>query len=83
MNIDIDQPLFSETLCINEVSEITGFQRKSDQADWLSRNGWIFHVNNAGHPIIGRMYARLRLAGITSHNLVTHSLWNPDFSKLR
>lgn len=73
-------PLPSETLDPKEVAEITGCTRRGDQVEWLTSKGWIFHTNKANAPIVGRMYARLRMAGITPAALATTGGWVPDFS---
>ncbi|QRY82453.1 DUF4224 domain-containing protein [Pseudomonas sp. PDNC002] len=31
---------------------------------WLKANGWVYEVYAAGRPIVGRIYARLKLAGV-------------------
>lgn len=75
-------PLPSETLEPEEVVKITGCKQRGDQVAWLDRNSWLFHKNKAGDPIVGRMYARLRMAGINPIALTTSGGWVPDFSKL-
>lgn len=75
-------PLQSETLAPEEVAQITGCPRRSDQTQWLTRNHWAFHTTKAGEPIIGRMYARLKMAGINPTALMTTGGWVPDFSNL-
>jgi len=76
-------PLQSETLTPEEVAGITGCARRGDQVEWLTCNGWTFHKNKAGEPIIGRMYARLRMAGITPAAMATTGGWVPDFSGIQ
>ena len=83
MSAIFEMPIDSETLTTDEVAQITGCSRKSDQIEWLSCNGWIFHKNRAGEPIVGRLYARLKLAGITPASLTTSGGWVPDFSGIR
>ncbi len=75
-------PLNSETLSLDEVHEITGCARKSEQINWLMNNGWEFHTNRAGEPIVGRLFARLRLAGITPNTMSVRG-WVPDFSGIQ
>ncbi|MBP8277090.1 MAG: DUF4224 domain-containing protein [Propionivibrio sp.] len=75
-------PLPSETLTPEEIVAITGCARRGDQVEWLTLNGWTFHQNKAREPIVGRMYARLRMAGITPAALTTTGGWVPDFSSL-
>lgn len=71
MSAIFEIPIASETLAPDEIQEITGCARKGDQIEWLVNNSWEFHKNRAGEPIIGRMYARLRMAGITSVSMAT------------
>lgn len=57
--------LESETLTTDELQVITGCARKGDQVAWLESEGWTHFRNRGGDPVVGRLYARLRLAGIT------------------
>lgn len=75
-------PLMSEILSPEELAEITGAVRKADQTEWLTSNGWAFHRNRAGEPIVGRIYARLRMAGINPTSVLP-APGLPDFSKVR
>lgn len=79
--------LTSETLHADEVAEISGCQRRADQITWLERAGWVYHTNKAGTPIVGRMYARMRMAGINPSALTNASTsgssWSMDMSKVR
>lgn len=83
MSAIFEMVLASETLTPDEVSEISGSKRQNDQVEWLKRNGWAFHKNKAGAPIVGRLYARLKLAGIDAQVLTTNGGWSPDFSQVR
>ena len=83
MSAIFEMPIDSETLASDELTQITGCVRKGDQIEWLSCNGWTFHKNKAGEPIVGRLYARLRMAGITPAALTTTGGWVPDFSTIR
>lgn len=79
-------PIPSETLDEEEVSKISGCQRKTDQVEWLTKNGWVFFQNRAGMPIIGRLYARLKLSGINPAALASNnagSSWGMGMSKVR
>ena len=51
------------------------------QRTWLDANRWKYHTNRAGRPIVGRMYARLKLAGIEASALAPQA-WAPDFSQI-
>lgn len=87
MSAMFELPLPSETLSADEISDISGCSRKSDQIDWLKQNGWHYLKNRAGAPVIGRLYARLKLAGINPAALATIGVGSaggaPDFSKVR
>jgi len=77
-------PIQSETLSPDEVGEISGCARKSDQVDWLTSNRWVFFKNRAGTPVVGRLYARMRLAGINPSTLAgAADGWQLDVSKVR
>ena len=83
MNNLFDNSIQSETLTAEELETISGCCRKVDQIKWLQKNGWTFIKNRAGAPIIGRLYARLRLSGINPASLVSTPTWAPDLSKVR
>lgn len=85
MGAIFEMALPSETLSSDEVKEISGCSRNGDQIDWLRSNGWLFLQNRAGAPVIGRLYARLKLAGINPALLATPAAAGdgPDFSKIR
>lgn len=83
MSALFELPLASEALTQEEVVEITGCSRRSDQIAWLEAAGWTHVRNKAGEPIVGRLYVRLRLAGITPGALVSVGGWVPDFTSLR
>jgi len=83
MGAMFEMALPSETLAAEEVAQICGCQRKADQIEWLVKNGWTFHKNRAGDPIVGRMYARLKLSGINPQSMVASGGWTPDFSQVR
>jgi len=85
MSAMFELALPSETLEPDEVSKIAGCSRIGDQIEWLKKNGWVFFQNRAGAPVIGRLYARLKLAGINPATLAAPDAggWQPDFSKVR
>lgn len=83
MSAIFELSITSETLDDEEIGKITGAARKSDQIHWLDKNGWIFHKNRSGDPIVGRLYARLKLAGINPGALATQGGWVPDFSQVK
>ncbi|WP_095083349.1 DUF4224 domain-containing protein [Pseudomonas sp. Irchel s3h17] len=73
----------SETLAEEELAAITGYQIPSRQAGWLSKNGWEYVLTGARRPVVGRVYARLKLAGVkpSATNAVAET-WTLDLSKV-
>lgn len=73
----------SEFLTPEELEEITGYKHAGHQKDWLEKNSWTYVLNGSGKPIVGRWFARMRLAGVkpTETGALTTS-WQPDFSRL-
>jgi hypothetical protein len=65
----------SETLTLAELREITKAKRKSRILQWLKSNGWKHFENAAGEPVVGRVYARYKLAGMN----VPSSSVEPNF----
>lgn len=73
----------SETLADEELATITGYLLPSKQIQWLSINGWQYVLTGARRPIVGRVYARLKLAGVkpSATNTVTET-WSLDLSRV-
>lgn len=61
---DAANSLQSETLTEEELATITGYQLPSKQIQWLTNNHWEFVLTGARRPIVGRVYARMKLAGV-------------------
>lgn len=83
MTAIFEMPISSETLSQDEIVLITGCSRRADQVAWLQAEGWTFVKNKAAEPIVGRMYARLKLSGINPNTLTSPSGWAPDLNKIR
>ena len=47
-----------------ELEQLTGTPQRRLQVDWLQANGWVFFRTRSGQPVVGRLYANLRLANI-------------------
>jgi hypothetical protein len=75
--------LQSETLADEELATITGYQIPSKQILWLTENRWEFVLTGARRPIVGRVYARLKLAGVkpSGVNAVTET-WSLDLANV-
>lgn len=73
----------SETLADEELATITGYQIPSKQIHWLTENHWEFVLTGARRPIVGRVYARLKLAGVkpSAVNAVTE-IWSLDLANV-
>lgn len=83
MSAIFEMVLPTEMLGAEEVIQITGCVRRNDQISWLDAQGWTYVRTRAGEPIIGRMYARLKLAGISPQLLGAAEVRGPDMSKIR
>ncbi|PTR06162.1 uncharacterized protein DUF4224 [Nitrosospira sp. Nsp5] len=70
-----------EILNPEEVAAITGRIHRDAQLEWLTQHGWRSELSAAGRPIIGRWYARMKLAGIDLASLTPGKL--PDFGKIK
>jgi hypothetical protein len=44
-----------------EVADLTGYQQRRKQTDWLRREGWPFAVGGDGHPRVLREELQRRL----------------------
>lgn len=73
----------SETLTDEELVTITGYQIPSKQIQWLTTNRWEFVLTGANRPIVGRVYARLKLAGVkpSAVNAVAET-WSLDLANV-
>lgn len=70
-----------EFLTPEEVAALTGHRRRNDQVQWLREHAWRAEVNAAGFPVVGRWYARMKLAGMDFSTLSPGKV--PDFAKVR
>lgn len=72
----------SELLSADELAEVTGYSHIARQKEWLDKNGWAYVVNAAGRPIVGRWFARLRLAGVQPTVSGLQQAGQPNFAAL-
>lgn len=73
----------TETLADEELATITGYQLPSKQIRWLTENHWEFVLTGARRPIVGRMYTRMKLAGVKPvAGNVEAKVWTLDLSKV-
>ncbi|MBT9263553.1 DUF4224 domain-containing protein [Pseudomonas sp. MG-9] len=73
----------SETLTDEELATITGYKIPSFQRQWLMTNHWEFVLTGAQRPVVGRIYARLKLAGVkpTTNSAVAET-WTLDLARV-
>ena len=77
----------AEILSDEELADLTGYKQRAHQRKWLSDRNWVFIESRGGRPLVGRMYARMKL-GMTNPALVEQSappmrpVWTPDFSRV-
>lgn len=76
----------TEILSEEELADLTGYKHRGYQRQWLKARNWVFIESRGGRPLVGRMYARMKL-GIIPPTLATQSLppaptWTPDFSRV-
>ncbi|QWE81228.1 DUF4224 domain-containing protein [Pseudomonas donghuensis] len=75
--------LTSEILADEEIAAITGYLTPSRQIEWLNRNGWQHVLTAASRPVVGRVYARLKLAGIKpSASSAVAETWTLDLARV-
>jgi hypothetical protein len=75
--------LQSEMLAEDELAAITGYVFPSRQISWLNQNGWKYVLTRARRPVVGRVYARMKLAGVKpSAENVAADAWTLDLSRV-
>jgi len=77
-----------ELLTEAELASITGYRRPREQQRWLDAERWRYALSGAGRPIVGRFYARLKLAGLNPGLLLAaaerpHDEWQMDLGKVK
>lgn len=53
-----------------ELEGLTGATQARLQIEWLRLNGWAHTLTRAGRPVVGRLYANLKLSGIEVATIV-------------
>jgi hypothetical protein len=73
----------SEFLSSQELADMIGAPSARKQIRWLAEHGWKYELNAASKPIVGRIYARLKLAGVKPNGAnATDQPWTLDLSKV-
>ncbi|MNJ67472.1 hypothetical protein D3C77_636490 [compost metagenome] len=72
-----------ELLRDDEIATITGYLTPSRQIQWLAANGWQHALSGARRPVVGRLYARLKLAGLKpSETNAATDTWTFDLTRV-
>lgn len=77
----------TEILTEEELADLTGYIQRAYQRQWLKDRNWVFVESRGGRPLVGRMFARMKL-GIIPPTLATQNpppvapTWTPDFSRV-
>ncbi|PIB57808.1 DUF4224 domain-containing protein [Pseudomonas sp. 2995-1] len=77
----------AEILSDEELADLTGYKRRSDQRKWLNDRNWVYVESRGGRPLVGRMFARMKL-GMATTTIVdpnpppARPTWTPDFSRV-
>ncbi|MBW6289051.1 DUF4224 domain-containing protein [Pseudomonas aeruginosa] len=73
----------SEFFSKEELEAMIGAKSSKKQVEWLASHGWKYELNAAQRPVVGRIYARLRLAGVKPNGTVAvQEPWTLDLSKV-
>lgn len=73
----------SETLAEEEIAAITGYMIPSRQIEWLNKNGWKYVLTRSRRPVVGGVYARMKLAGVKpSAENVAAEAWSLNLSNV-
>ena len=77
----------AEILSDEELANITGYKARAYQRRWLNDRQWLYVESRGKRPLVGRMYARMKLGVITPTNITPTPLpaapaWTPDFSRV-
>lgn len=78
MQLHPTNPGEAEFLNDEELATITGQSQGGRQARWLREHGWRYELGGGSRVLVGRMYCRLRLAGIDLSKIEAE--FTPDYS---
>ena len=77
----------TEILSEEELADLTGYKLRGHQRQWLKKRNWVFVESRGGRPLVGRIFARMKL-GAVSPTLANPNpppatpTWTPDFSRV-
>ena len=76
-----------EILSEEELADLTGYKHRGYQRQWLIDRNWVFVESRGGRPLVGRMFARMKL-GMVNATIADPNpppprpAWTPDFSRV-
>lgn len=77
----------AEILSDDELAELTGYKARAYQRRWLIDRQWVFVESRGKRPLVGRLYARMKL-GVLSPAIIAPNpppaapAWTPDYSRV-
>ncbi len=77
----------NEILSDEELAELTGYKARAYQRRWLIDRQWVFVESRGKRPLVGRMYARMKLGMVSTaaadpNPVPAVPAWTPDFSRV-
>ncbi|MBA4287448.1 MAG: hypothetical protein C0439_00465 [Pseudomonas sp.] len=77
----------TEILSDEELAELTGYKARAYQRRWLIDRQWVFVESRGKRPLVGRMYARMKLDMIPPtiadpNPPPAAPVWTPDYSRV-
>lgn len=65
-----------------ELAGITGSPLARLQIEWLKANRWAHTLTRGGEPVVGRLYANLKLSGVEVKTMIQAEEWSPDMAAI-
>lgn len=77
----------AEILSDDELADLTGYKHRTHQRKWLKDRNWVFIESRGGRPLVGRMFARMKLGMVNDTTAnpnppPARPAWTPDFSRV-
>ena len=70
------------TLTERELAAITGTSTRRLQIEWLKVNSWTHVLTRGGAPVVGRLYANMKLSDLNIATMAPSEPWEPDLSAI-
>lgn len=67
----------------DELERLTGASQTALQIAWLREQAWTYTVTRAGKPVVGRLYANLKLSGVEVATIVGPTAWQPNLGAIQ